>query len=116
MDDSACNLIIFTDASRTDWGVILSWKDGTTESMQQRWLPDGREVEEEELPATGPATHFAAKHSAHSEPRAVGCTLRESRMDGIQLGTCIAVVTDHSAIAYARRRLNSFGALTEDML
>lgn len=82
-----------------------------TESMQQRWLSDGAVTREDDLPAMGPAEHFAAKHSAHSEPRAVGCILRELRREGIPRGTRIAVVTDHSAIAYAQRRLNGFGGI-----
>ncbi|KPA79559.1 TATE DNA transposon [Leptomonas pyrrhocoris] len=111
MDDSAYDLIVYTDASRMGWGAILSWRDGTTESMQQRWLSEGQPVNEEGLPAKGLATHFAAKHSAHSEPRAVGCILRELRREGIPRGTRNAIVTDHSAIAYAQRRLNGFGGI-----
>jgi integrase len=84
---------IEVDASGSAWAAIVRLRDGRTFTLQQRWA-------------------YSVGHSAHAEPSAATRAVQWVRRF-LGRGACVALVTDHRALATAQRRWNSnFGGFS----
>lgn len=119
--DEDYDLIVYTDACYEGWGAIIQERGGEPYTLRQKWV---NEVGEQAYPrrsltsATKSLDHagaskekFQARHSAHSEPRAVWTLLKYLGLSKDARPMKIAIATDHQAIVEAQRKENGFGGI-----
>jgi len=104
---------VVTDASYSGWGAYVHDRiNHTVVAYQQHW-EDGLQYQlpEYHYNKARAEGYFDAHHSAHAEPRAASLILHQLIQRGIPNGSRIALITDHSAIVHAQRRINGFGGI-----